>query len=397
MPSEIDAAEQWMRERGWMLDKPEREAELERRSVPKRSRPQLHRLAATLTTAELAAAASPNSDRPTSSQLVDGASFALDAPTGIEAVWGDTDGRVLWAAGEPLMIVAPQGVGKTTLAQRIALGRIGLCPQLLGLPVARDEQRVLYIAADRPRQAQRSLARMVDDRDRDALRDRLIVWRGLLPFALSDPKVDPEALAALCRDQHAGTLIVDCLKDVASDLSREETGQRVNLAFQAAVAAGVEVVALHHQRKPQADNKTPKTLGDVYGSTWLTASMGSVILLWGEPGDILVELRHLKQPLEEVGPLTIAHDHHRGLPTVHEPADLKTLLRQAGADGLTVADAARATLGKSTPTRNDIEKSRRRLAKLADQGLALHIPSTIPTDPGRYVYNADAEQERERA
>ena len=41
----------------------------------------------------------------------------------------------------------------------------------------------------------------------------------------------------------------------------------------------------------------PKRLADVYGSRWLTAGMGSVLLLWGEPGDLVVEVRHLKQPV----------------------------------------------------------------------------------------------------
>jgi hypothetical protein len=51
----------------------------------------------------------------------------------------------------------------------------------------------------------------------------------------------------------------------------------------------------------------------VYGSTWLTSGLGSVIVLDGKPGDPTVELRHLKQPAEPVGPLTLRHDHTAGV------------------------------------------------------------------------------------
>ena len=54
----------------------------------------------------------------------DGATFILDAEEEVPSLWG-RDGEVLWAAGEPLQIVGPQGVGKTTLAQGLGLHRPG--------------------------------------------------------------------------------------------------------------------------------------------------------------------------------------------------------------------------------------------------------------------------------
>ena len=47
----------------------------------------------------------------------------------IPALWGVGE-SVLWAAGEPLKIVGHQGVGKTTIAQQLALHRLGLRPVL---------------------------------------------------------------------------------------------------------------------------------------------------------------------------------------------------------------------------------------------------------------------------
>ena len=149
---------------------------------------------------------------------------------------------------------------------------------------------------------------MVDERDRAALDARLIVWRGPLPFTLID---DPPGSQSGSPDSASAPSSIDSLKDMAVGLAEDAVGAAVNMALQEAVACGIEVVDLHHQRKGQ-DGRKPRTLEDVYGSTWLTAGHGSVVLLWGEAGDPYVELAHLKQPAGEVGPLDVQHDHDRG-------------------------------------------------------------------------------------
>ena len=300
-------------------------------------------------------------------RALDGASFVLDAPEHVPAVWG-TGQSVLWSAGEALMICGPPGVGKSSVAQQLALRRHGVLEgDLLGLPVELDPRRVLYIAADRPNQIARSLRRMVGEEHRAAL-EWLAVWRGPLPFDLA---AEPERLAEFAAEHEAGTVIIDSLKDVALDLSKDETGSRVNLAFQHTVAAGVEVVACHHQRKDGGNGSKPRTLADVYGSGWLTAGVGSVVLLWGEAGDPIVELRHLKQPAGEVGPLTVVHDHEAGTSSLHEPADLRAMLTRA--PGPTAGEAAQRIYGVPAPGRNQVEKARRRLEAEVKAGRAVRV------------------------
>jgi Holliday junction resolvasome RuvABC ATP-dependent DNA helicase subunit len=46
------------------------------------------------------------------------------------------------------MLVGPDGVGKTTLAQQLALGQIGLRERVLGMRVETIDRPLLYIAAD---------------------------------------------------------------------------------------------------------------------------------------------------------------------------------------------------------------------------------------------------------
>lgn len=141
------------------------------------------------------------------------------------------------------------------------------------------------------------------------------------------------------------------------------------MAFQELIASGYQLLVLHHQRKEQRGQGAPKKLSDVYGSRWLTAGMGSVVLLWGDPGDLVVEFRHLKQPEGDLGNFQIVHDHGCGTSTIHQRADLVQVLAKAH-HGVTVAGAAQLLFEKSDPHPNDIEKARRRLNKLADTGRA---------------------------
>lgn len=301
------------------------------------------------------------------SRAIDGASFITAEPDTIPAAWGSGD-QVLWANGEGLMIVGPDGVGKTTLIQQLALARIGLRDSLLDQPVVTTARKVLYIAADRPRQAARSFSRMVSEFDHDTLRERLIVWRGPLPFDITR---EPTALAALAQELDATDIFIDSLKDVAVDLSKDETGGRVNIAFQEVIARSIEICINHHQRKESRDGSgKPKRLADVYGSRWLTAGMGSVFCLWGEPGDPIVEFLHLKQPAEDVGPYDLIHDHRLGQTTIKASATFESILNEAGPAGITASNVAGKIYKKEKPDDNEVERARRKLEKMIDQGVA---------------------------
>ena len=314
---------------------------------------------------------------------VDGATFILEAPEHVPAVWGN-GADVAWPAGGPRLLVGPPGVGKTTLAQQITLARCGAkaALDLLGMTVEPDRRPVLYVAADRPQQAARSFRRMVSERDRHALADRLLIWRGPLPFNLVH---DPSELATWVSSHGAGTVVIDSLKDIASPLSQDDVGSAVNLAHQHVIAAGIEVLSLHHQRKPSGENKKPTTLADVYGSTWITAGAGSVLLLWGQAGDPIVELSHLKQPSTDIGPLRVIHEHAAGRTSLHNPVDLYVMLQAATNGGLTVAEAARALYGTADPSRNEVEKARRRLQNEVARGHAVEVPGGAHAkDPTRF-------------
>lgn len=310
--------------------------------------------------------AEPNAEDVLFSRGMDGASFIFSDYAQIEPLWGTAE-RTLWAAGEAMMVAGPQGTGKTTLVQQVVKGRLGLTEEVLGFPVVPGEGKVLYLAMDRPRQAARSMARMFsEDEHAEALRERLVVWRGPLPFNLVGR---PSMLMQMCHHFGADTLVVDSLKDLAPKLSDDEVGSVVNHAFQTCLeVGGVEVVDLHHSRKSGVGGNGPAltSADDIYGSTWLTSGHGSIVGINGKPGDLAVSVTLLKLVNEQVGPLDVVHDHDAGVSRVDARPDALAVLAAEGS--LTPAAAAQRLFGSDD--RNAVERARRELQRLVERGLA---------------------------
>lgn len=314
-------------------------------------------------------------------RMMDGGTFVHDAPARVPAVWGSGD-EVLMSVGEPLILTGPTGVGKTTLGGQVVAGRLGLLPEVLGYPIQPGQRRVLYLAMDRPAQIARALARLLRAHPREVLTKRLVVWKGPPPVDLAR---HPAQLLELAREADADTVVIDSLKDAAVKLSDEETGQGISRAMNYCVADGVEVLAFHHQTKRAGSGSgKPISLADVYGSGWITAGAGSVILLWGAAGDLVVELSHLKQPAAEVGPLMLVHDHHAGTTVVKDKVDVLDLL----VGKVTVREVAmKLNAGADPVTDSDIEKTRRKLDELFRNGLVVKLPAA-PGKPATYARKA---------
>ena len=105
-------------------------------------------------------------------------------------------------------------------------------------------------------------------------------------------------------------------------------------------------------RLPQGGPDKAPSIGDIYGSTWITSGAGSVLLLSGDPDDAVVRLHHVKQPMEEVGPWNVAHHQTEGRLEIVDQVDVAELVARRGR--VTVKDLATVLFDTPVPNRNQV-------------------------------------------
>lgn len=310
-------------------------------------------------------------------QMTTGESFVFDTTDELLPMWGDGD-DVLWSSGESLIIAGSTGVGKSTLAQNVLLASLGIGgTEVLGQPVQQIEGRALYIAADRPPQIRRSLRRMVSESDRAILKEKLLIQNGPPDVVLSR---NPDAFASWVIDLGVSMVVIDSLKDVSTDPANADTALDISRGIGLILAAGIEVVFIHHQRKATSDNRKPTSLDDVFGSAFLTAKAGSVLVLWSKHGSNIVQLHHVKQPANEIGPLEFQVDSQTGAVSLLSAPDYLTIVKTFS-NGVTCAEIA-GHLNQSGAAA--VQNIRHKLNRLVDQGFLERRKSGGRTAQVRY-------------
>ena len=268
--------------------------------------------------------------------LVDGATFFLDAPTVVPAIWGQrTD--VLWPEGEPTMLDGPDGVGKTTIAQQITLRRIGIGEQASSASPSNPSRPTRRCSTSRLTARHRHpgrVGRMVSDQHRRILRERLVVWRGSVPF---DVVRDPGSLADFAVERNAGGIIVDSVKDLAENLSDEEVGMAIHRAWQLCVEALPGRARATPSAQSAADQQAAQSARGRVRVAVDHRRLRERDPRLGRRGRPDRQPLHLKQPADIVGPFTLLHNNRAGTVVVADsqpdPVDLVAGWVGYGADG----------------------------------------------------------------
>ncbi|MGH3834076.1 MAG: AAA family ATPase [Pseudonocardiaceae bacterium] len=307
------------------------------------------------------------------STFVSGASFVFDTPAEVPAIWGLNGKEILWAEGQGLTIVAPQGVGKTSLASLLVEGLLGLSESVLGFPI-RQCEGLAYLAMDRPYQIASAMRRVFEPHGREILETkRFQVWAG-------PPEDDfgryPEALPEMIEEAGCNFVIVDTLKDAVLRLTDEAAAQGWNSAVQHCLKKGIQVCVLHHPTKHTGrDADKPIDLSDVYGSNWITAGMGSVLSMWGTVGSRFFELTQLKSPAMVLDPLIISRNDRTGeMQVVGGGLDWTWYFTEPHS----IADLCKYMFGPEAGKSN-MEKARRQVQDLLDRAIIIkHAESKSP-------------------
>jgi Bifunctional DNA primase/polymerase, N-terminal/AAA domain len=308
---------------------------------------------------------------PWASLLIDGATWLKSGSKEIEALWGNAQ-WVLAARRQPIVLAGESGSGKTTLTHHLIFGAIGVpgYETLLGMAVTPTEGNVLLLASDRPDQARLSMFRLMDSTEAwDLIEERLVVWQGPPP---EDVGNNPFLLLDMARHAGATLVVPDSLKDMAVRLVDDNVGAAVNQAHQLLIADGRDVWVPHHLRKGGRQDKVSEiTINDLYGSAHIFNGAGSVLLVDRCPTDY--ELRQLKSPNGEYPTLRyqLGAD---GSASLGGDDPFLFVVRQAGEMGISTKEVARAVIHRDDGAcpDADVQKARRRLNKLEDEGFITH-------------------------
>lgn len=138
------------------------------------------------------------------------------------------------------------------------------------------------------------MRRMVGEADRERLAEKVVVWPEALPFTL--PTQPQEFVPWVESFGGVGTVVIDSLFNVAPSLTDEEGAANTNNALQSLVRAGIDVVALHHDRKRDAQARKKITQDDMYGGRPISGGAGSIVYLDGEPNTGKFTMRLVKAP-----------------------------------------------------------------------------------------------------
>jgi replicative DNA helicase len=314
--------------------------------------------------------------------------FLYEMDVDVPARWGHGS-EVFWASGESLILAGGIGSGKTTVAGQLLAGMCGLNPVLLGQPIV-EAKRILYLAMDRPVQIAKALRRNFPEAEaRELAHDHLVFHWGVLPKLIANA---PEQLVLMAQEHGCDVVFVDALYNLGGSLSEETVGAAITRSFQLCLAAGIDVMALHHTRKESNAEGAKKedTLASVYGSNWITAGAGSVLMFYGEPGALDQKMKHLKAPVDPLGPYDIVHDNHAGTTSISRGWDAHVWLIHRGATGGTIAEATQAEHGRPITTESVRKKTERKLEGLVRDGRARKEGQARPGSPVRYF--ADGRQ-----
>lgn len=243
--------------------------------------------------------------------------------TGGQVVFGlqeflDSDVKVEWAVegfienGGMGMISSAPGVGKTQMSIQFGIA-CALGKPFFGWKPTKA-MKVLMFSLEMGHVGLKMLFETItaefSDEDKVVLDQnfKIIPLGQALPIDRPDSRMFIELMIS---EQNPECVIFDALNKLLTGELKEETARKIN-DYLGLIRArfGCFVWMIHHNVKANADNKKPNRLEDVYGSTFITADMTTVMTLWEDKEGVL-EFNQVKARFTaKAKPIHIRRDSH---------------------------------------------------------------------------------------
>lgn len=151
------------------------------------------------------------------------------------------------------------------------------------------------------------------EEEQSIIDDRFVTYALGEPYDLLNPKKCQELEDEIIEVGLNG-LVIDALSSATTEALSDEKVAKGILKWVAHLreSLGVFVWIIHHNRKPNADNKHPKGLSDVFGSVFVTAQPDTVLVLYRTEKGVLelipVKTRHSELDQKEESTLILTRN-----------------------------------------------------------------------------------------
>lgn len=209
-----------------------------------------------------------------------------------------------WIHKNGLMLLSGSpGVGKTQLASQL-LYSLSTGNSFLGRSVTRPFS-TMFLSLE---MKQLELQYFFQYQVRGLTGDQIQKWNEMMN--IFDPMQESlDTYGELIRLYNPEVVVIDSVSELAQEDMKENEARKITRWWdKIRYDTDTALVVLHHDRKPTADNKAPKALGDVYGSYLFTKVPETVVTLWEDTKEEKMQLIPLKTRMAKKVPLDIYRD-----------------------------------------------------------------------------------------
>lgn len=215
-----------------------------------------------------------------------------------------------------IMVVSGKpGVGKTQFTMQ-ALIHIALGKPMVGWQIDAP-RRVAFISMEMGSAEikifQDEMSTILSAEEQTLLQKNFLI----IPIGqalLFDQSADRKAIETFLETYKPEVAAFDSLsKTTMNSLDESSTKAVMDFADHIRMDHDCSVIFIHHDRKAQIGNRKPKSLEDVYGSFYITATATTVIGMWSNPNTFEIEINYLKVRLAQAPATQFVMRTERGL------------------------------------------------------------------------------------